>query len=430
MIPILYPARELDFTTNGIGRLTDCISAVCIEERNGAYEIELTYPTNGIHFLDIATDQLIYAKPADRQNPQPFRIYKIEKNMDGTAEIYAEHISYQLNSIPVMPFKASSASVALRRLKENAAAYCPFTFWTDVKTTGSYEQTKPENIRSRLGGQDGSILDTFGGEFEWDGYNVKLHAVRGRDRGFTIRYGKNLVDLKQEESLDSMYTAVLPYWYGSVNSGDTSTNVLVTLPEELVHITTVPRKGYKMTLGDRSWLIFGTESGLVINSYSYAFDRVQILDCSSVFEEKPSVSQLREYTRQYIADNDLATPKVTLDVSFADLWNTAEYASMFPDRDASETSLYVYPSETTFPSSSTYPLNDGEAGHGDWPVKIGLSHASLCDPVTVVFEDLGIEATAIVVKTEYDILAERYLTIEIGNEKVDLASTINKLSKK
>ena len=122
--------------------------------------------------------------------------------------VNAAHISYDLSGIPVAPFAASGAQAALTGLKEHVAANCEFTFWSDISTSGDFSVSVPSSLRSRLGGVEGSILDVFGGEYEWDNYAVKLHGARGSDRGVSIRYGKNLTDLTQEENCASIYTGV------------------------------------------------------------------------------------------------------------------------------------------------------------------------------------------------------------------------------
>lgn len=192
MIPRLYDASATSFDDLGIGALSDAISCVVEEERNGLYELTMEYPIGGAHYDDIVLDAIITAVPSDGADTQPFRIYAITKPISGIVTINAHHISYQLSNIPVMPFSASSVADAFTKLATYAAEDCPFEFWTDKTTTASFSVDYPESIRAKLGGQSGSILDAYGGEYEFDGYTVKLHASRGSDRGVTLRYGKHL----------------------------------------------------------------------------------------------------------------------------------------------------------------------------------------------------------------------------------------------
>lgn len=296
MIPILFSADATSFNNNGLGALADCTSCKVTEKRNGEYILMMQYPLDGIHFKDIQKSCIIWVKPSDGANYQAFRIYKTKKPINGIVTIEAEHISYQLSMIPTMPFTAESASAALQGLKTNAAEPCPFFFYTDKQTIATYTQEQPASIRSRLGGISGSILDVYGGEYEFDNYNVHLWANRGSDKGVTIRYGKNLTDLKQEENIQNVVTGVVPFFANE--------ETLVTLPEKVVESEYVDL---------------------------YPYPRTVILDLSSEWtDEVPTVDQLRQRAQKYIEDNDIGIPKVSIDVSFIALWQTEEYKDIAP----------------------------------------------------------------------------------------------------
>lgn len=293
MKPRIYPANETAFTSNGLGVLGDSISCNVVEERNDSYELKLVYPIDGQHYSEIKQRALIMAQPRPDADPQPFRIYRITRPLSGKVTVYAEHISYDLTRIPVAPFKVPGIKGALGELKKNAVTNCPFTFWTDIEdSSGEFENAVPSSIRSNLGGRDYSILDMYGGEFEWDRFTVKLWNRRGADRGFTIRYGKNLVDLTQEENCANVYTGVYPYW------ADNDDN-LVTLSEKIVKAD-------------------GT----------FDYENIMPLDCSSEFSEAPSESALREYTQNYIKKNKIGVPEVGFEVEFAKLSDSLEYADL------------------------------------------------------------------------------------------------------
>ena len=168
MIPILYSPTETNFTSNGLGGLADCISCEVTEERNGAYTMQIVYPIDGLHFGDIAHSSVIKAIPSDGAKEQLFRVYKISKPLNGKVTIEAEHISYQLSFIPVSPFTASNCAGALSGLVTHSMEANPFTVWTDKETSATYTQTLPASFRSQLGGVQGSILDVYGGEYEFD----------------------------------------------------------------------------------------------------------------------------------------------------------------------------------------------------------------------------------------------------------------------
>ena len=194
MKPILFAENTTTFTSNGIGRLSDALDCTVTEERNGQYELEMTYPMSGQHYGDIAIRKIVVVKPSANATLQAFRIYKMGKPINGKVTIYAQHITYDLSKNVCMPqtvtASGTACNTALQGLKNTAIESCPFSFWTDVTTVASYKQTVPGSIRSRLGGVEGSILDQFGGEYEWDNLTVKLHHHRGSDRDITLRYGR------------------------------------------------------------------------------------------------------------------------------------------------------------------------------------------------------------------------------------------------
>lgn len=299
---ILYSPETITFKTNGRGQLTEAISCYVEEERNGKYELEMVYPVKGIHFKDIEMSCIITAKPADGKDPQPFRIYSISKPTDGKCTIKAEHISYQLSHIPVNPFGEHKAvASALQALKANAAEACPFEFWTDKTSSGTFSVKEPKSIRSRLGGEKGSILDAFGGgEYEWDGYTVKLHAHRGSNNGVVLRYGKNITDIEQEKNIENTITGIYPYWKGTDSN---KSEIIVKLPEAVMHHQ---------------------------NAANFPYQRTIPLDCSSEFDAQPTESQLRAYATKYMSDSGIGVPKVSIKVSFIALWQTEEYKLIAP----------------------------------------------------------------------------------------------------
>lgn len=292
MKPVLYGTTEKLFDSMGVGVLTDCLSCTVTEERNGEYELEATYPISGELYSEIAISMQLYVKPSDGASLQPFRIYKITKPIGGVITIYAQHVRYQMSHIPLMPFTAGSAAECISKIANNAAEACPFTFSTDVNVTATYSQTVPASMLSRLGGVTGSVIDCYGGEWEFDGYKAILHAARGADRGVVLRYGVNLTDLKQEETIESTYTGVCPYWSGSDGT-------VITLSEKVVE-------------SDKA--------------RSYPYRRTKVVDFSSEFTDQPTEAELREKAEAYIEDNDIGVPAVSIDLSFVNLADTVEYA--------------------------------------------------------------------------------------------------------
>lgn len=292
MKPILFPSTATEFKTQGLGALSDAISCYVTEERNGEYELEMEYPVDGIHFSEIAKRCILLAIPSPYRLPQPFRIYRITKPLNGVCTIYAQHISYDLSKTPLNPFTAANAPAAMNGLSANAAISSEFTFWTDKTTVANFAVTVPSKTRSVLGGQTGSILDVYGGEYEWDNFTVKLHNQRGNDSGVVIRYGKNLTDLEQDENISNVLTGIYPYWT------DTDGNLVVCDPK----IVNAP----------------GT----------YDFQAVDPVDFSQDFDEQPTPAQLKARAESYVQANNIGIPVVSISVSFVQLEQTEEYKDL------------------------------------------------------------------------------------------------------
>ena len=296
MKPRLYPENETNFESNGLGPLSDALTCTVEENRNGAFELSMEYPVTGVLFDELKHGSIIFAPPNDSSEPQPFRVYGKSTPLSGVVTVRAKHISYQLSHIPVSPFTAGSCAAALQGLKTNAVEPCPFDFWTDKETIATFAVTEPASARSLLGGVAGSVLDVYGGEYEFDRYTVKLHKARGHDSGVVIAYGKNLVDIDQEESIENTITGVYPYYK------DTDGNVL-ELPEKVVSSAA---------------------------AHNFPYPRTVPLDCSQEWQETPSVEQLRAYASAYVEKEGIGVPSVSLKVSFVPLWQTEEYKAIAP----------------------------------------------------------------------------------------------------
>ena len=353
MIPILYSkvetvAQLVADKTNGVGRLADATSCKVQEDRNGAFTLSMTYPISGIHYADIVIGGCIKAKPNELADPQLFRIYHISKPLNGMVTIDAQHLSYDLSKAVVKPFSAKGITAVTSGMISNMIGGIGFSFSSDINNGDSqFTNDHPQSFRALLGGQEGSVLDVFGGEYEFNNEKVILHVHRGSDNGVVIRYGKNLTSVQQDENIESTYTAVYPYVLNSDQetiAGDLQTVVSTSEPKILA------------------------------------------LDLSSKFKEEdgtPTAAQINAKAQKYIKANNIGVPKVSLDVSFVQLWQTQEYKEIAP-----------------------------------------LERVSLCDTVTVKYEKLGVDAKAKVITTVYDVLAERYDSITLGDAKSSLASTI------
>ena len=293
MIPCLYRSDERLFNHNGIGKISDAEDATVIEGLNRKYELEIKYPTFGIHYGEIKQDTIIMAQPGPDLDPQPFRVCRITKPLGGRVMIYAKHLAYDLAGITTDPFSLSGPSAAFRAMKDNATVECPFDFVTDIQSDEIISASVPKDIWSLMSNGKGAMLDVFGGEYLFDRFTVSLMKQRGEDRGVTIKYGKNLTSFEQDENISECYTAVHPYWKNSEGTLVQLTERIVQCEGNFQHVKILP------------------------------------LDVSQEFEQQPTEAQIRGFTTRYIADNDIGKPKTSWKISYVDRGQTVEYQDRY-----------------------------------------------------------------------------------------------------
>lgn len=297
MIPVLYPPNAADFSTFGLGVMTDTISCEVTEERNGVFECLLKYPVSGQHYGLITKECIIKAKPNDTAADQAFRIYRITKPLNGIVTIYGQHISYDLANVPVLPFSTEGCSPQLI-LSQLLAGDIRFTGWTDYSDAKAFSVAQPKSVRACLGGTEGSMLSQWHGEFEWDNFTVMFHSRRGQKTGVVIEYGKNLTALEQDEDNSGVYTALLPYAVYTPEGADTET--VVTLSEVTLPIVTSE----------------------IVRA------KTLILDFSDQFDGVVTEEALRAKANSYIKANPLGATIPTVKVSFEPLWKQPEYSAL------------------------------------------------------------------------------------------------------
>ena len=348
MIPILY---KPDAKTK-IGWLAETSDCQCTEERNGVFELEFQYPMLGRYAADLVIDRYVKAKPNASAANQFFHIRKVSKPINGMFTISCEHISYALSGYPVPTVSASgNAQVAINAIltaaKNQLGKDTGFSVATTDITLSSSIALTNVSARAALGGVSGSVLDVYGGEYEFDNHTIKLHKARGKDRGVRIAYGRNMTELKCDIDMDSAYTGI----YGYVKNDN------------------VDLHSYK-----------------AVTNSSEINAKTLIRDFSSDFsggDSEITQSGLDSAVSAYAAANDINSPTVSMTVSFVDLSQSPEYASFS-----------------------------------------ALESVSLCDTVQIYHKDLNINIKAKVIKTVYDVLRERYTSIDLGSPRANFADVI------
>lgn len=362
MIPILYDKNETTFSHNGIGLLADASKCLVTEVRNGEYECELEYPLTGMWFKYITYGSIIKAKANETSELQLFRIYRIGKPMRGLVSYSAYHISYDLSGLPLAGLKISNTTAqnAIDTAIHQSGIETPFSALSDIETLNTINLVQPCSVRASFGGQQGSVLDVWGGEYEFDNFVVKLHKQRGKNNGVSIEYGKNLKDLQQEENIAETYTHIMPYatFTPTSETGEAQETIYVYLSEKIIALPTAKNLGHT---------------------------KCAIIDFTDQFSDGEEVTQakLRAIAESYAQRTEIGIPKINIKVSFVPLWQTEEYKNIAP-----------------------------------------LEHVRLCDEVTVKFSQLGINVTAKVIKTIYNTLKEKYEGVEIGDAKSSFVDSV------
>lgn len=283
MIPIIYDKDEIAFVSNGLGRLRDCISCVVTEERNGIYECNFEYPIDGVNFDLIQCGRIIGVTHDETGDVQPFDIVGYEQPIGGVVEFHAVHVSYRQSYITTKGTDINSLADAFTLLGTGQPSN-PFTYETDKTSTGflSCANGLPHSVREMLGGIEGSILDAYGGEYEWDKFVVRLHEARGKSTDFTIRYGVNMLDYNDETDHSGCYSSCIPYW--------TDSNDIVVGDRVVADGTTITARGECVPL-----------------------------DLSDKFQTKPTKAQLQTKALSYMTSNNTFMPNKNIKVEFVRL---------------------------------------------------------------------------------------------------------------
>lgn len=381
---IIYEANETDFFGNGLGTLPDATSALVTEERNGEFVLDVIYPQQGLRSELLTKNRIIKADAGHELKDQRFVIKKITPTMDSDGYIYltvhAEHVSYITADLGVTPnlTLSGNATQALEQWQANLVGGHPdITVDSDIISTHetNLNITKATNARQVLGGVEGSILDTWGGEYKFDNLHISLRGQRGTTANTLISYGRNLLTFEQEDDITDTYTSIYPY--ANVGLADGNNSKLVTVDEYFVDSQYVDRYPNRKLLP----VDFGSQ----FTDYKIG-SKPSESDTGIYTTESEIKKKLAELAKQYIENNRIGIPKVSTKITFADLSKTSEYAP--------------------------------------------LEQVNLCDIIPIRFEKLGIDTTIKVTRVVWNVLLDEYDSIELGDLRTTLGESISALESK
>lgn len=358
MRPILYNANETAFETYGLGEI-DATKAQVTRERNGNYTLYIEYPASGPLAGTFKNDMRIKSDAGLRTKNQTFFISRILKDSTGILKVYAKHISHLTEKMAIRNNTnvSGTAQAALAIWALNALGGIRFDTWSDIDLTSktSWNIADFKTARDVLGGVSGSILDVWGGEYEFDNTVIRLHKQLGRRSPIVLEYGRNILRAEDDQDIEGAYTSVYPYAtytpenQGTGEGGATSQQITVELPEKYVD---------------------GPYIGL------YNERRVLIVDFSSNFKDKevPTIDKLRRLAKEYAINNRLGLPKINTKIEYVDLSKTLDYKL---------TQI--------------------------------LEEAELCDIVPVYYPQIGLTSEDAKLTTiVYDVLLEQNDSVEVG----------------
>lgn len=358
MRPILYNANETAFETYGLGEI-DATKAQVTRERNGNYTLYIEYQASGPLAGTFKNDMRIKSDAGLRTKNQTFFISRIVKDSTGILKVYAKHISHLTETMAIRnnTNATGTAQAALAIWALNALGGIRFDTWSDIDLTSktSWNIADFKTARDVLGGVAGSILDVWGGEYEFDNTTIRLHKQLGRRSPIVLEYGRNILRAEDDQDIEGAYTSVYPYAtytpenQGTGEGGATSQQVTVELPEKYVD---------------------GPYIGL------YNERRVLIVDFSSNFKDKevPTIEKLRKLAKDYAINNRLGLPKINTKIEYVDLSKTLDYKL---------TQI--------------------------------LEEAELCDIVPVYYPQIGLTSEDAKLTTiVYDVLLEQNDSVEVG----------------
>lgn len=302
MIPVLFSKEEKQFRSYGLGPLFETLHAEVKRERNGQYFLYMTYPQNGQQASVFKEGMRIKADAGRRTPWQTFEITRINRRSDAIIEIWADHISMRLAKTMIKPkveIHDVDAETALRRWVSQLVGDDEWEVWSNIDTVGStaWSVDSVENARQALGGTRGSILDVWGGEFEFDNKRVNLWQNLGRKTPVVLEYGRNITKIEKENKEETVYTSIYPFARAEEDN-------IITIPNYVV-------------------------DGKYIDMYDHK--KIKLVDFSGEFnteENKPTAEKLQKLAEKYVEQNDVGAPHEHIKIEYVDLSKTLDYQNV------------------------------------------------------------------------------------------------------
>lgn len=370
MKPVLYDyglISENDFTNMGFGLLSDASECIVTEERNGDFFLDMTYPADGRHFKKISPGRIIYAYPhAQAEKPQPFEITFVSQAVPGMAQVQAIHAA------------------------QNMAAYITVN---PTYTTQSSAQAALDFLKQISAGYSAS-------DYPLSFYSDITLAAAAK---YLIEHPKTVKEMLygSDGSAIDVYGGELIYDHNLISllsARGEERNVHLTYGKNIqelsedISLDGVATSIYPYWYNGETY-VFSSSSRIVDSAHvaDFPYRRIIPVDVTGSLgtDSTPTQAQVQKAGEQYITANQVGIPDVTLSVKFFMISQTSGYEKY-----------------------------------------AALEAVKLCDSIVVEYPPLNINLSAKVVKTEWDVLRERYNLVEVGTViKPSLATAILKYTR-
>ena len=427
--------------------LTDIISGIVTREINTEDILEFEYATSSPNSNELQLNRIVETKSDPYRQTQYFRIQSIDKDINGIISVYALHICYDLmahcstwpafstdknilesiinknihESISVTEDTWPDATQRYQRIIKGGYFYYSFgkdiTLESDMEEFFAPDQLNiPITLRDMIISSEYSLLNTIGGEIEFDRYNIIHKKKIGSDKGYRIEYGTNMLSYDYSESMDNVYSDILPYWIGDWQQSYTGSaifkNYVQTLnnPYDAVGTDKVTFLDYDFNLykyDDSDSVTLNLAKKLIPIYYidsnetkkRHNFTKILPVDITELYDSyfrtqeiltaPPNRVDIAKCGILYILSNNIGNYSMTLSIDFTDLSNVSEY-------------------------------NDYKK----------LMKLEIGDSVTISNKETNVLGTAECIKTVYNIITDSYESMELGDIKVGFEKIISKNLKK
>ena len=439
-IPTNYEIRN-EFISKPICSLPDTISGTVKRTISAEDILEFSYPSSGTNAHEIQLRRIIECKADPYRQTQYFRILSIDISIDGTMDVYAKHIVYDLRNMCTRNVTYNAAQPSIDDFQKYINEHLYYYLYESggsgeqrVYESGAFRYTlsnditlpSSEEFENTMGidgftdfadiiysSTEGSVLSVLSGEIEFDRYNIIHKKNIGRKTGYSIEYGKNLTGFTYTSDTQRLYTDIMPYWKGTIKDTDgvIKENYIryITDPDDTT-VKHIKFYNYDMDLpafkNDFTYGMMLSQKLIPIYYYDtqgnkkrFTYTKILPVDITEIYNgiygidsdgtpiKKPSREDVAICGMYYAIVNGLGKPSLSMSIDFVDL------------------------KKENSPFSEIYKLLLG-------------------DIITINNYIANVSGEAEVVSTTYNILTDQYESIELGDIAVSLAEILSDSGKK